>query len=90
MKVVVTAAGALRRLVDFREKIEVEADRIDLALTRVSEMYPAFQRAVFDSDNCIRAVHQVFVNGEMVPRAEMSRPLCDKDEIDIITAIAGG
>ena len=90
MKVAVSAAGALRRLVEFRDKVEVEAERLDHAVARISEMYPTLQAALFDPQGRIRSCYRLFVNGEMVPVSETGRALQDNDQIDILTAVAGG
>ena len=82
--------GVLLRFTDYQSRVTVEAETLPLALEGLVDEFPELRGVLFDREGGLRATHRLFLNGEMLTRAEVSRPVRDDDRVDILTAISGG
>ena len=88
MKIVLS--GTMLRFANYNRRIEVEAHNVAAAIQSLTDTYPALKRALLDGQGQLRGVHRLFLNSEMLLPGEMERPLQADDQLDIITAVAGG
>jgi len=83
-------SGLLLRYVDYQRTISIAAPTLGDALRQVETRFPTLRQILRDGEGRIRATHRVFINGELAPAAELGTPLADSDNIEFLTAIAGG
>jgi sulfur-carrier protein len=88
MKFVVS--GNLKRFIGFEAAIDLDADSIDSALHQLLERFPTMRSVVLDGKGSLRAVHRLYLNGEVLDCKDTQRTLRPDDELGILTAIAGG
>ena len=88
MKIVLS--GTMLRFTNYNRKIEVEATNISNAIQSLTAAYPSVKKILLDGAGNVRSVHRLFLNSEMISEADMQRPLKPDDQLDIITAVAGG
>jgi molybdopterin converting factor small subunit len=83
-------SGLLLRLVDYERTIVVSAADLNDALTQVEARFPRLRQVLRDSEGGLRATHRIFINGELAPSVGVTTPLANSDEVEFLTAIAGG
>jgi molybdopterin synthase sulfur carrier subunit len=83
-------SGALLRFVDYERTVQVEADALGPALHRLEERHPQLRAVLRDGEGNVRRTHRIFLNGEQVGSADPELPLKETDEVEVLTAIAGG
>jgi molybdopterin converting factor small subunit len=83
-------SGLLLRLVDYQRTIVVNATDLNDALTQVEARFPRLRQVLRDSEGGLRGTHRVFINGELTKSAAVTMPLAGSDEVEFLTAIAGG
>lgn len=83
-------SGLLLRLVDYQRTIVVNATDLNDALTQVEDRFPRLRQVLRDSEGGIRGTHRIFINGELTKSVGATTPLSDSDEVEFLTAIAGG
>jgi hypothetical protein len=83
-------AGNLLRFCDFHKEIEVPATSVQDGLLQLVESHPALRLVLFDGAGHVRGVHRMYLNGEMLPRNDLERPVGVADELLILTPLAGG
>ena len=87
-------SGTLLRFVDFQREIQfADADTLGKALDQLSGQYPALQNVLFDNNGRLRSALKMFVNGSQYktsPPEALHRSLGPGDEVELLTAIAGG
>lgn len=71
-------------------RVEVEGSTLGACLDALERRFPGFRAQVMDEQGAVHRFVKLFVNGELVPRADLSRRLAEGDEIEILAAIAGG
>lgn len=81
--------GPLLRLVSYERTIDVRARDLGEALAQVEVRHPRLQPVLRDGQGQLRRAHRVFVNGDQLS-VDLTTPLADSDEVEILTAIAGG
>lgn len=86
----VTFSGTLLRFVNFQKQVTIEAATVSEALATIVNKFPQAKAVIYDGEQQVRRVHQIFVNGKQVGPDEMSSPLAATDRMDLLTAIAGG
>ncbi|WP_438292706.1 MoaD/ThiS family protein [Streptomyces sp. HUAS TT7] len=83
-------SGALLRAVDNQRTLSVKANTLGEALTELKASYPQLGVILLDGSGRLRQAHRVFLNGELVTSPDRAMPLADDDQIEFLTAIAGG
>lgn len=83
-------SGLMLRLVDYRRDIEVRATTLGEAIAAVEHAHPRLREVLRDGEGRLRPTHRVFINGELVPGADLATALAEKDDVELLTAIAGG
>ena len=82
--------GPLRRLVEFRPQVEVEAATLNGAIGALCRDYPQLRRALLDASGQVRGVHRLALNSNMLGRTELNTPVNDGDVVEVVTTLAGG
>ena len=93
MKVVFS--GALLRFVDYSKELDIPGDTLAECLAQLTTKFPALQPVLLDAAGGVRRTHQLFLNGEQVPRDRYAAgapalAVGDDDTLFVLTAIAGG
>lgn len=88
MKVVLS--GTLQRYAGYTREHVVEGETLGAVLQSLASVHPSLGSVLFEEDGEIRSTHSLFVNGEQLERASLDRPVANWDELEIITALAGG
>lgn len=83
-------SGTLIRFIDFQKKISLDANTVNEALGKVASKYPKVRPVLYDGDGRVRQVHQIFVNGKQLVPSDFDTALNPNDQLDVLTAIAGG
>ncbi|SDJ70195.1 MoaD/ThiS family protein [Streptomyces indicus] len=82
-------SGLLLRFTGYERSVTVEADSLAEAMRSVRVRFPQLGPVLWDDEGRLRQVHRLIVNGEVVA-ADTDRPLRDGDEVEFLTAVAGG
>lgn len=89
MKVVLS--GNLKRFTSFEDEVQLDVGSVAEGLDMLVERFPELKPVIFDSDGKLRSVHRLYFNGEVLKNEELDHlTLGPKDELGILTAIAGG
>lgn len=83
-------AGVLVRFVDYQKQVEVEAPTVRAALDELMQRYPKLKRVLLTDTGDVRSTHKVFVNGKQVSGSDLNAEVGAGDQVEIVTAIAGG
>lgn len=83
-------SGTLLRFVNFQKNITIDAQTAKDALDKLVSLYPQARQVIYDADGKVRQVHQIFLNGKQLRTDEFDNPVRTDDQLDILTAIAGG
>jgi sulfur-carrier protein len=70
--------------------VDVDGATIGACLEAVERKYPGFLAQVLDDDGNVHRFVKLFKNGEHVQRDPLRATLAEKDDLEIIAAIAGG
>jgi molybdopterin synthase sulfur carrier subunit len=71
-------------------EIRAEGETVGAVLEWVERKYPGFLAQVLDEDGNVHRFVKLFKNGEHLVRDPLRTPLAERDELEIIAAIAGG
>ncbi len=82
--------GVLLRFTDYQSTIDVEAHTVEAALSKLVDAHAPLRKVLFDREGRLRAMHKVFLNGELLDDDQLARPAGANDQVDLITAISGG
>jgi sulfur-carrier protein len=88
--VILHFSGLLLRMVGYERTVDVEAATLGAAIAAAETRYPLLKTVLRDGDGELRRTHRIFINGELDPLARLSTELRDSDEVEFLTAIAGG
>jgi hypothetical protein len=88
MRIVVS--GNLLRFSNFQKEIEIAAPTLERGLEQLVGRFPLLEPVLLDGGGRVRAVHRLFLNGDLLSRDELGREAGADDELTILTAIAGG
>jgi molybdopterin synthase sulfur carrier subunit len=88
MKIILS--GALLRFADYNRVVEVHATTFADAITQLHTRHPRLRPVLLDADGAMSSLHRVVLNGQLTTTPDPTTPLADDDEIEFITAIAGG
>jgi molybdopterin converting factor small subunit len=83
-------SGNLLRFSGFRAQLDVDAATVELGLRRLVDDCPDLRPVLLDARGRVRAVHRLFLNGDLLSREDLGRGTGPGDEVTILTAIAGG
>lgn len=72
------------------EKIQVEGSTVRACVEAVAERYPGFRELIFDPRGNLNRFVRLFLDGEGVPSDALVRSVGESDEVEILSAIAGG
>ncbi|WP_308378132.1 MoaD/ThiS family protein [Streptomyces sp. ISL-98] len=83
-------SGIMLRLVNYERTVQVQADTLGTALEQLEGRHPQIRQVLRDANGQIRRSHQLFLNGERVAIPDLSMTLKEADQVEFLTAIAGG
>lgn len=66
------------------------ASTLGEALAHLEVSHPRLRPILQDNTGSVRGTHRMFVNGELVPHPTHAMPLGEHDDVEFLTAIAGG
>ena len=90
MTVTVRLSNLLRQATNWQEVLEVDAKTPEGCLRSVEELFPEVRKWIYDKNDKLWDRLQLFVNGMMIGRDELSKPMEDGDELHIVLNIGGG
>ena len=88
MKIV--SSGALLRFLDYQKEIDVEVRTLGEGLTRLATQYPEIRRVLFDGQGRLQSFNKLYLNADRVTEQDLAREVGPNDELQIVTAVAGG
>lgn len=86
----VSFSGTLLRFVNFQKSVVVDAHSVADALSKLVVLYPQTRQIIYDANGNVRQVHQIFLNGKQLQAEDFSQCVSASDQMDVLTAIAGG
>lgn len=91
MNITIVIPMALRRFVDGAEQLQVDADRVGVALEQAGKRYPKLGAQLFSQSGKLRGFILVFVNAQNIKHLQHEETsLAPGDRISLLPAIAGG
>jgi molybdopterin synthase sulfur carrier subunit len=83
--------GPMRKLVDGKDEIYVEAKTLKELIEKLAEINPEIKTRILDENGEVRRFINIYINNEDIRFLKgINSELKDGDEISIIPAIAGG
>ena len=83
--------SALRTLTGGNADIEISAATVREALVELDKRHPGIGAKLFDAGGAVKPFIRIYVRAEDIGGLSgLDTPVGDRDEIDIIPAIAGG
>ncbi len=83
--------GPLRRLIDGKNEVEVEARTLREVVEKLAEVNPEIKSRLLDENGDVRRFINIYINNEDIRFLKgLDTELKDGDEVSIIPAIAGG
>jgi len=89
-RVTVTLPRLLEPAVGPTRRIELEAESVDEALTRLLERHPTLRVHLFDEQGNLRQHVLCFVDGIQTRLVDRSIPIAESTEITFLQAVSGG
>jgi molybdopterin converting factor small subunit len=86
----VILSGTLQRYAGYTREHDVEGATVGAALGELAREHPALASVLFDEDGSVRDSNLLFLNGSQLVRGDEGASVSAWDELEIITAIAGG
>ncbi|MGW0995651.1 MoaD/ThiS family protein [Streptomyces sp. NPDC002520] len=83
-------SGLLLRFVDYRRTITLPSSTLGEALKLLHQDYPQLRPVLQDNTGKVRGTHRLFLNGNLVASPSDDMPLAEGDNVEFLTAIAGG
>jgi hypothetical protein len=71
-------------------RVEVAGATLRECLDALERSYPGFRAQVLDSQGRVHRFVKLFLNREPVPAGDLGHRLAERDELEIVAAIAGG
>ena len=87
---IIRASGVLLRFVGYKREHEVDGNTVREGLTGLADANPELRSALFDADGDVRRTHHVYLNGERLGPTDLDKQVGPQDEVQILTAVAGG
>jgi molybdopterin synthase sulfur carrier subunit len=85
-----TFRGPLLRFVNFEREVTVDGPTVEASLSALCSAYPQLRPVLFDADGEVRGTHRLFLDGRMITKGDLSRPVSGNERVEVLTAIAGG
>ena len=82
--------GPLRRVVSFKQQVEVEAETVNEGVSALCVEYPDLKRVLLDGSGQLRGMHRLALNRTLLTKSEMDTPVKNDDVVELVTALAGG
>ncbi len=79
-----------RRYTDGLEAVNVEGKTVGECLQHLVDTYPGLENEIFEKKGKLKAVIEVYLNGESAYPDELKRSVRDGDEIHLTLILAGG
>jgi sulfur-carrier protein len=86
----IVLSGTLQKLAQYQREHTIDAWTIQDGLDYLVRTYPALNNALFNGAGELRGTHLVFLNGNQVGPDRFSDKVATTDEVEILSAIAGG
>jgi molybdopterin synthase sulfur carrier subunit len=83
-------SGNLIRFASHQHEIQVDAATLAEAIEKLVQSNPELAPVLLDANRTVRKVHRLFLNGEQIEREKLGQAVTQRDEVTILTAIAGG
>lgn len=90
MTVKVNIAPFLTHLTADREVVEVEGDTVGQCLEGLVKEYPELKGWLFARDGKLASVVEIYINAESSYPDELTKPVNDGDDLQIVVMIVGG
>jgi molybdopterin synthase sulfur carrier subunit len=87
---IIRFSGLLLRFVDYQRTVTLTASTLSEALTLLNQRFPQLRPILQDNTGKVRGTHRLFVNGQLVAHPSDSMSLAEGDDVEFLTAIAGG
>jgi molybdopterin synthase sulfur carrier subunit len=72
-------------------EIQVAGRSVGECIEAVARAHPGFREQIFDAQGRVHRFVKLFVNGAELPReTAVEAPVCERDRVEILAAIAGG
>ncbi len=82
--------GPLLRFVNFEREVTVEGPTVETSLNALCAAYPQLRPVLFDAEGEVRGTHRLFLDGCVLTKSDLTRPVSGNQRVDVLTAIAGG
>jgi predicted phage tail protein len=86
----VTLSGVLQKHTQYQREHSFEVDTVQGAVDALVVKYPNLKKMLNDPAGQLRCAHTLFLNGEHLAADQLDRALRPSDNLQILTAIAGG
>ncbi len=71
-------------------RVRVEGANVGECLGALIERYPGLGDLLWGPDHSVHRFVTLFVNGEEIDRTALHTPVSEGDEVEILSAVAGG
>jgi molybdopterin converting factor small subunit len=72
------------------DRVEVAGATVGACIRAIDARHPGFSAQVFDAQGAVHRFVKLFVNGNEIDRRAVDTPVSERDEVEILAAIAGG
>jgi len=72
------------------ERVQVHGATVAECIRAIDVRFPDFSAQVFDAHGRVHRFVKLFVNGNEIDRRAVDTPVAERDEVEILAAIAGG
>jgi molybdopterin converting factor small subunit len=79
-----------RQFTNGQDVVAVEGTTVGECLNHLVRQYPGIEKALFAKKDKLRTVVEVFVNHAAAYPNELTKPVKDGDEINLLVMLAGG
>lgn len=73
-----------------RERIEVPGRTVGECIGAADALHPGLLALLVDGDGAVHRFNKLFRNGDQLQGDVLAAPLADGDELEVLSAIAGG
>ncbi|MCF6807644.1 MoaD/ThiS family protein [Thiotrichales bacterium 19S9-12] len=81
---------SLARFVDNQQKISLDIENSEELLSELCKQYPRLRQIILDENKMLNPYVNLYLNGESIKEITKNRVLNHSDEIELVTALAGG
>lgn len=83
-------SGLLLRFVNYERTTTIPAVNLGEALDVLRERHPSLRPVLWDNGGRLLQVHRLVINGELVRNPSKDTALAASDQVEFLTAVAGG